>query len=82
VNKAKLESIPKPALQKAIRICLIYYFNWLKGIGVVAFENLMEDAATVEIYRVQLWIWMRNQVTILKLERGKNQKVFDEKNMT
>ena len=43
--------LEKPEILKLIRVCIIYYFNWLKGVGVVGFENLMEDASTVEICR-------------------------------
>lgn len=44
-------AVEKADISKSIRVCLVYYFNWLKGIGAVAFENLMEDTATVEICR-------------------------------
>lgn len=43
--------VEKADILKSIRVCIIYYFNWLKGVGAVAFENLMEDAATSEICR-------------------------------
>ena len=62
-------SVEKPDILKSIRVCIIYYFNWLKGIGAVAFENLMEDTATVEICRAQLWLWVKNRVTII--DKGK-----------
>jgi len=38
-------------VRKSIRVCLVYYLNWLKGLGAVAFENLMEVTSTVEICR-------------------------------
>lgn len=44
-------SIMKQEILKSIRVCIVYYFNWLKGVGVVAFEHLMEDSATAEICR-------------------------------
>ncbi len=34
--------------------------NWLDGLGAVAIFNLMEDAATAEISRSQLWQWVHN----------------------
>ncbi len=56
--------VEKADILKSIRVCIIYYFNWLKGVGAVAFENLMEDAATSEICRAQLWLWLHNRATI------------------
>jgi malate synthase len=43
--------ITKEDLLKSIRVCLVYYFHWFKGVGAVAFENLMEVSSTVEICR-------------------------------
>lgn len=51
VGKDRNLQVLKSDILKSIRVCIIYYFNWLKGIGAVAFENLMEDAATTEICR-------------------------------
>ena len=34
-----------------------------KGLGCVAINNIMEDAATMEISRSQQWQWIRNDVT-------------------
>jgi len=45
-----------------------YISAWLKGEGAVAINNLMEDAATAEISRAQLWQWIKNRV---KLEDGR-----------
>ena len=49
---------------------MVYYVHWLMGVGAVAHEGLMEDAATVEICRVQLWIWVKARVSIS--EKGKH----------
>ena len=40
-----------------IRVALAYLDAWLRGIGAAAIDNLMEDAATAEIARSQLWLW-------------------------
>jgi malate synthase len=40
----------------------------LRGHGAVALYNLMEDAATAEISRTQVWQWLRNEV---KLDDGR-----------
>lgn len=42
---------------------LEYLTAWLGGQGAVAINHLMEDAATVEISRMQLWQWIRHRVT-------------------
>ncbi len=45
-----------------IRIALLYLDAWLGGTGAVGIDNLMEDAATAEISRAQLWPWRRHKV--------------------
>jgi malate synthase len=40
--------------------------SWLRGIGAVALYNLMEDAATAEISRAQLWQWLNHDGVILE----------------
>jgi malate synthase len=35
--------------------------QWLAGMGAVAIDNLMEDTATAEISRAQIWQWLRQQ---------------------
>ena len=41
-----------------------YLEKWLKGTGAVAIFNLMEDAATAEISRSQIWQWIHNEITL------------------
>ena len=53
-------------VRKSIRVCLVYYLNWLKGLGAVALENLMEVTSTVEICRTQLHLWLQNRARIIK----------------
>ena len=45
-----------------VEVALEYVVNWLAGRGAVAIHNLMEDAATAEISRCQIWQWRRNRV--------------------
>jgi malate synthase len=47
-----------------IDVALRYIEAWLRGIGAVAIHNLMEDAATAEISRSQLWQWRENDVAL------------------
>ncbi|HEU5170636.1 MAG TPA: malate synthase A [Gemmatimonadales bacterium] len=46
-----------------VSVGLQYLAAWLGGSGAVAINNLMEDAATAEIARAQLWQWIRHRVT-------------------
>jgi len=46
-----------------VNVALQYLEAWLRGAGAVAIHNLMEDAATAEISRAQLWQWVRRGVT-------------------
>ena len=46
-----------------VSVALRYLEAWLRGIGAVALDDLMEDAATAEISRSQLWQWIRHGVT-------------------
>jgi malate synthase len=43
---------------------ILYTEAWLRGHGAVALYNLMEDAATAEISRTQVWQWLHNEVVI------------------
>jgi malate synthase len=54
-----------------VRVALAYLDSWLRGVGAAAIDNLMEDAATAEISRSQLWLWINRSVA---LEDG---SVFD-----
>jgi len=51
-----------------VSVALQYLNAWLSGNGAVAIFNLMEDAATAEISRAQLWQWITNRA---KLEDGR-----------
>jgi malate synthase len=44
-----------------VRVALLYLESWLRGQGAVAIDNLMEDTATAEIARAQLWQWIRHR---------------------
>ena len=57
-----------------LRISAKYLDSWLKGSGCVPIENLMEDAATAEISRAQLWQWIKYGKTTREYVR----KALDE----
>jgi malate synthase len=46
-----------------LRVGLQYVESWLRGVGCVPIYNLMEDAATAEISRAQVWQWLRLSAT-------------------
>ncbi|KAF9467444.1 malate synthase [Collybia nuda] len=46
-------------VRENISVCIAYTAAWVGGEGVIPFNYLMEDAATAEITRVQLWQWVR-----------------------
>lgn len=64
--------ITRQGVAANISVAIQYIHHWLMGAGAVALYNLMEDAATAEISRTQLWQWLHNQVT---LDQGEK---FDE----
>jgi malate synthase len=43
-----------------VRVGIGYLDAWLRGVGAAAIDNLMEDVATAEISRCQLWQWVRH----------------------
>lgn len=47
-----------------IRVALLYISAWLSGFGAVPINNLMEDVATAEISRSQLWQWVRYEAQL------------------
>jgi malate synthase len=56
--------ITRDGVRTNIDVGLRYIEAWLRGIGAVAIHNLMEDAATAEISRSQLWQWRTNAVLL------------------
>ena len=56
--------ITEAGLRNNISVGLQYLASWLAGTGAVAIFNLMEDAATAEISRSQIWQWLHNDVTL------------------
>jgi malate synthase len=44
-----------------VDVALQYIESWLRGVGAAAIHNLMEDAATAEIARAQIWQWIKSE---------------------
>jgi malate synthase len=51
-------------LRAAVDVGVRYLASWLSGNGAAAIHNLMEDAATAEISRSQVWQWVHNDVVL------------------
>jgi malate synthase len=51
-------------LRNNLEVAVAYTAVWLSGSGAVAIHNLMEDAATAEISRSQIWQQIRNEVKL------------------
>ncbi len=61
-------TITEAGLRQNINVGIGYIESWLRGNGCVPLYNLMEDAATAEISRSQVWQWLRHKA---KLEDGR-----------
>ena len=62
--------ITEQGLRGNISVAVQYLDSWLQGTGAVAINNLMEDAATAEISRAQLWQWLRHGRVTPETVRG------------
>jgi malate synthase len=56
--------ITETGLRNNVSVGLQYLASWLAGQGAVAIFNLMEDAATAEISRSQVWQWLHNDIQL------------------
>jgi malate synthase len=70
VSAADLLRVPEGAITEAglrnnISVALQYMAAWISGNGCVPINNLMEDAATAEISRAQVWQWIRHPRGVL-----------------
>jgi len=57
-------AITEAGLRGNINVAFQYISFWLTGRGAVGINNLMEDAATAEISRSQVWQWLHNDITL------------------
>ncbi|HEY3366595.1 MAG TPA: malate synthase A [Symbiobacteriaceae bacterium] len=53
-------TVTEAGLRTNISVGLQYLESWLRGVGAAAINNLMEDAATAEISRSQVWQWLKH----------------------
>jgi malate synthase len=69
ISAAELLAVPEgtiteDGLRTNIRVGIQYIEAWLGGLGCVPLYNLMEDAATSEISRAQIWQWLKHKATL------------------
>jgi malate synthase len=55
------DEITEEGLRSDVNVGIQYISSWLRGNGAAAIYNLMEDAATAEIARSQVWQWLRHK---------------------
>ena len=74
-------SITEKGVRKNINVGILYLNAWLMGNGAAALYNLMEDAATAEISRAQLWQWLKHEAVLVdgaKVDRKLLRKLIPE----
>ncbi len=74
-------TITEAGLRQNLNVGIGYIEAWLRGIGCVPLYNLMEDAATAEISRAQVWQWIRHRAHLddgRAIDRALCLKLLDE----
>jgi len=69
--------ISESGVRNNINVAIQYLAAWLDGNGCVPINNLMEDAATAEISRAQIWQWLRHPAGVLNDGRRITVELFD-----
>lgn len=73
---APQEPITESGLRQNVSVGVQYLEAWLRGRGAVPLFNLMEDAATAEISRAQVWQWIRSERGVLDDGRKVTTEMF------
>ncbi len=68
--------ITEAGLRDNISVAVQYMAAWLGGNGCVSLNNLMEDAATAEISRAQVWQWVHHETGVLDEGRNVTYELF------
>ena len=71
-------SITEAGLRNNVSVALQYMAAWISGNGCVPINHLMEDAATAEISRAQVWQWIRHPRGVLEDGRKVTATLFRE----
>ncbi len=56
--------VTEAGIRTNVNVGIRYLAAWLRGSGAVAIDNLMEDVATAEISRSQIWQWIHHGVSL------------------
>jgi malate synthase len=70
-------TITEGGLRTNVSVGIQYIASWLRGTGAAAINNLMEDAATAEISRSQVWQWIHHGVSLAEGPRVTAEVVRD-----
>src|SRR5437660_1423370 len=73
--------VTESGVRNNISVALQYLASWLGGNGAAAIFNLMEDAATAEISRSQLWLWVQSGAKLAdgrQIDRALYEKLRDD----
>jgi malate synthase len=70
--------ITEAGFRHNIAVALLYLTSWLSGTGAAALFNLMEDAATAEICRAQLWQWLHRPAAAFNDGRKITPALYDK----
>lgn len=74
-------AITEAGLRTNVSVGILYLESWLRGTGAAALFNLMEDTATAEISRSQIWQWVRHGAVLddgTLIDRNLVEKVIEE----
>ncbi|MGD8167502.1 malate synthase A [Herbiconiux sp. P16] len=78
VDLSSLEPrVTDAGVRSNVSVALRYIESWLRGVGAAAIDNLMEDAATAEISRSQLWQWIHQGIVTEEGTRITREYVLD-----
>lgn len=72
IPAAQLMALPErrdvtdAGVRENVRVLIQYVEGWVRGIGCIPLNHKMEDAATAEISRAQVWQWMRHGVNTME----------------
>ena len=67
--------ISEDGIRTNINVGILYIESWLQGVGAAGIYNLMEDAATAEISRAQLWQWTHHPNATAVMSSGEKVRV-------
>jgi malate synthase len=71
-------TITETGVRLNINVGIQYVASWLSGRGAAPINNLMEDAATAEISRAQLWQWIRHPKGVLEDGRSMTEQLYQQ----